>query len=160
MDKFTVIKDTREKTGWTFRKTDYCAGTIVEKIDFGDYAIQGLENRMFIERKASVVEFAKNVTEPRFTRLLENAEHLKYKFIIFECPLQEFLDWPYGSGLNKSLAKKMRVTTAFMLSRLFSMSVKHGIIPVYCANKSEAQKYTLSLLKYIYKKECKTGPSA
>ena len=62
---FTIIKDTREKQGYTFQpsKTQYhvCKGMVSRKLDTGDYSLEGLEDKICIERKASVVELANNV---------------------------------------------------------------------------------------------------
>ena len=38
---FTVIKDTREQEGYYFSKFNTCAGMIDQKLDTGDYTIQG-----------------------------------------------------------------------------------------------------------------------
>ena len=62
---FTIIKDTREQDGYTFESSSSryhtCNGMISRKLDTGDYSIEGLEDKLCIERKASVVEFANNV---------------------------------------------------------------------------------------------------
>ena len=60
MDRFTVIRDTREKKdhGWWFEEDAYCAGTEVVKVNIGDYTIKDKENLLCIERKESVAELA------------------------------------------------------------------------------------------------------
>ena len=73
MSRFKIIKDTREKKGhgWWFEEDAYCIGTEVSKVDVGDYAIEGMEHLLCIERKESVSEFAGNCGEKRFHRELE-----------------------------------------------------------------------------------------
>ena len=53
MSKFTVIRDTREKKGhgWWFDDNAYCEGTIVQKVEIGDYTIQDMEHLFGKEQK-------------------------------------------------------------------------------------------------------------
>ena len=52
-NKFTVIRDTREKPefGWSFAQDAYCDGTIVDKVNAGDYTIQGLDDYILYRAK-------------------------------------------------------------------------------------------------------------
>ena len=48
-NRFTVIRDTREKKGhgWFFEDDgSYCEGTSISKLDVGDYSIDGLEHML------------------------------------------------------------------------------------------------------------------
>jgi len=54
LSDFTIIVDTREQTPWTF--DNYVVAS--QKLDTGDYSIQGLEHIFTIERKKSVSEIA------------------------------------------------------------------------------------------------------
>ena len=84
MSKFLVVKDTREKDGWYFKESDYCQGMIDQKLDTGDYSVQGLEDVLCIERKGSVSEIANNIVDKRFDRELDRMKEFKYKFLILE----------------------------------------------------------------------------
>lgn len=150
---FTVVRDTREQKPWTFRKTEYCTGTIDQKLDHGDYAIEGLEHKIFIERKASEVEIAGNVIEKRFPKLLLAAEKYEYRFIICEFSLDRVLNYPFGSDLPASVKKRIKVRGPYLLSNIQNWQINHGIHVVFCDNKSYAQKFTLSLMKKIAKME-------
>ena len=74
---FKIIKDTREQEGYTFEPSSSryhkCEGMVVRKLDTGDYSLEGLEDKVCIERKASVVEFANNVGHDavRFAKEIE-----------------------------------------------------------------------------------------
>ena len=52
LEPYTVIRDTREKDekGWGFKSSKYCAGTIEEKLDTGDYSLYGWAQHLCIER--------------------------------------------------------------------------------------------------------------
>ena len=85
-DKFTVIRDTREKTewGWSYAEDAYCNGTIISKVNIGDYTVEGLEDYVCIERKASIDEFAHNCIEKRWQKCMERMSKVKHSFILFE----------------------------------------------------------------------------
>ena len=93
-DKFTVIRDTREKNGWYFKETEYCQGMLEQKLDTGDYSIVGLEDILCIERKGCVSELANNIVDKRFDRELERMEGFKYKFLILEFSLTDLMNFP------------------------------------------------------------------
>lgn len=79
-----IIVDTREKKN--VHVTDYFDAHGIEwkslKLDFGDYAIEGKENLVAIERKGSLDELAGNFTRGRerfkreFERATENNAHI------------------------------------------------------------------------------------
>ena len=85
-NKFHIIKDTREKKGhgWWYDENAYCSGTTVAKVDIGDYAIEGMEHVLCIERKESVSEFAGNCSEKRFHAELKKMATFPFAFLIFE----------------------------------------------------------------------------
>ena len=60
---YKVIKDTREQDGYTFEsftgRYTSCKGMVVKKLDTGDYSLEGLEDKLCIERKGRVSELAK-----------------------------------------------------------------------------------------------------
>lgn len=147
--KYTIICDTREKTPWSFKETETCTGSIIKKVDYGDYSIAGLEDLIFIERKATPSEIAGNITEARFKKLLKTASSFKYKFIICEFSLPNLLSFPYSSSLPKRIVKTIRIKGPFILSQLQNYSIEYGMNVVFCDNALNAQKYVESLFKKI-----------
>ena len=115
--KPTLIIDTREK-----RPLDITCGHIYEeviheKLDTGDYSIDGLQDYLCIERKGSIQEFAQNIWEARFIRELDRMNH-KYSFVIFEFTLDELLQYPDGCGLPKRVIKRIRTNGKLITSKL------------------------------------------
>lgn len=151
--KFTIVRDTREQQPWSFRATDYCLGHIDKKIDHGDYAIEGFEHLCFIERKASEIELANNITEKRFPKLLLESEKYKYRYIICEFSLDKVLNFPYGSNLPKAVKRRIKISGAYILSKIQDYQIEHGIHIIFCDNKRQAQQFALALFKKIYKRE-------
>ena len=64
---YKVIKDTREQDGYTFEsftgRYTSCKGMVVKKLDTGDYSLEGLEDKLCIERKGRVSELAITINE-------------------------------------------------------------------------------------------------
>ena len=90
---FTVIKDTREQEGYHFSKYDKCEGMIERKLDTGDYSIEGLEEKICVERKASPEKnLATNLGQKKhaFMNEIERMKPFRHKFILLEFSLQ---DW-------------------------------------------------------------------
>ena len=143
--EFTVIRDTREQTGWFFPKNEKCLGTITQGLKTGDYSIIGRENEFVIERKASTSEFATNVVEPRFVRELERLEQFKQAFIICEFTYSDILCFPIGSGIPKSKWDQLRITPKFMEAMLHDWELKYKMKFILAGPL--AQTYALQLFK-------------
>ena len=93
---FTVIKDTREQDGYFFSKFNTCAGMVEHKLDTGDYSIQGLEDKICIERKGCVEELAQNLGSKKqtFLKEIERMEPFPHKYIILEFGLEDLIKFP------------------------------------------------------------------
>ena len=152
-DKFTVIRDTREKNGWYFKETEYCQGMLEQKLDTGDYSIEGLEDTLCIERKGCVSELANNIVDKRFDRELERMAGFKYKFIILEFSVDDILAFPVGSEIPKKTWSKIRITGRFILKRLSEIQTKYGIHVIPCGNNLAAWHMANSIIKRVFDNE-------
>jgi ERCC4-type nuclease len=148
--KYTVIVDTREKTPWSFAASDESNGSIVRQVKHGDYSLDGLEDLIFIERKASTSEVAQNVIQPRFKKLLEKSRSYKYKFIICEFSLPNLLSFPHSSNLPPKIKKSIMIKGPFIMGQLINYQLEYGVQIVFCDNPINAKRYVESLLKKIY----------
>ena len=153
-DKFTIIKDTREKAGqgWWYEEDEYCQGTVQKKVDIGDYTIAGLEDKFSIERKASVAEVAKNVTEKRFVKELEALNDFPHKLIILEFDWYDIIRYPEGSSIPVSKWKSMKIKGNYIMSYLAGIHVEYNIPIIAAGNRYVAEKIAYVHLKKIYKK--------
>ena len=90
---FFVIKDTREQSGYYFSKYGTCAGMVEQKLDTGDYSIQGFEDKICIERKGCVEELAINLGSKKhaFMNEIERMKDFPYKFLVFEFSLTDLM---------------------------------------------------------------------
>ena len=152
---FTIIKDSREQEGYTFEASNSryhtCKGMVVRKLDTGDYSLEGLEDKICIERKASVVEFANNIGHDtvRFTKEIERMKPFPYKFLILEFSLSDLMEFPERSGIPEEDWGKLKVTNKFMLRRIMEYQMHHDIHVIFCDSKKNAKWTVLSILKRI-----------
>ena len=132
--QYTVLRDTREKEGqgWSWRKSQSCAGTISRKLDTGDYTLEGMENYLSIERKGSVSEWAKNVTEARFERELERLDAIQHPWILLEFNMTDLLNYPVGSGIPRAKWRYLKFRGPFVLKKTTEMMINHRVQIVLC----------------------------
>jgi ERCC4-type nuclease len=145
---YTIIIDTREQQPWTFDNHI----TANQKLDTGDYSIQGLEHLLAIERKKSVAEIANNISEKRFVDVLERLSKIPYKFILLEFSLDDIYNFPIGSDIPKKLWPKLKINPKYLLKYLTEIQINYGIHLVYCGSKENAEKMAESIIKRVYYK--------
>lgn len=146
-EDFTIIIDTREQHPWEFPNN----AKANKKLDTGDYAIEGLENILCIERKNGIAEIANNMTEPRFQDVIERMKSYKHAYILIECSYEQLMNYPIGSDVPKRAWSKIKITPAFILKFLTELSVHHNIHIIFCGNPRWAEKTALSIMKRVYK---------
>jgi hypothetical protein len=148
MDPFTIIIDTREQQPWEFGFHT----TSKQKLDTGDYSIEGLENTLAIERKKSVSEIANNISERRFKDVLERMNKIPYKFMLFEFDLEDVYNFPVGSDIPKKLWDKLKISSKYLLKYLTEIQLNYDIHIIYCGDASNAEKMAVSIMKRVYEK--------
>ena len=95
--KPTILFDTREKTPFDFsRFPNWIAGEIRQKLDVGDYSIQGMENLLALERK-SLSDLITTVIQerPRFFRMCEQLAKYRWCALLIEASYED-IKTPYG----------------------------------------------------------------
>lgn len=150
MNKYTVIRDTREKTGWYFFESQKCAGMIERKLDTGDYSLEGFENIVCIERKASVAELAANIVQKRFTNELHRMQSIPNRYLILEFNLEDILGYPNNLKLSKEMISKIRIKPNFILACLRRYEEELGVIVIYAGTKLQAFNAAKDILERVY----------
>jgi ERCC4-type nuclease len=148
-NNFTIIVDTREQKPWVFE--DHVVAN--HKLDTGDYSIQGLENILCIERKRNVAEIATNITEKRFSDVLDRMKNIKYSFILLEFDLDDIMKYPIGSNIPKKLWDKIKIPPGFIIKKLTDIQIDYNINIIFCGNSSNAETIALSIMRKINKLE-------
>lgn len=155
---FTIIKDSREKNGYIFEpmknRSHVCNGMVVRKLDTGDYSVEGLENKICIERKASITELANNigVDGKRFNKEIERMKDFCHRFLILEFSLSDLMSFPHNCGIPREEISKVKISHKFILRFIMELQVEHGVNVIFCDDKEKAQDVVLSILKRINSK--------
>tara|TARA_Y100001973_G_scaffold62001_1_gene91069 strand:+ start:1855 stop:2361 length:507 start_codon:yes stop_codon:yes gene_type:complete len=152
---YTVIKDTREQDGYTFEKFNgryhQCNGMVVRKLDTGDYSLEGLEDKVCIERKGRVSELAINLGKDkhRFMREIERMKDFKFKFLILEFSLDDVMNFPEGSDIPEENWNSIKITNKYMLKMLIEFQMYDDIHVILCGSKKNAKLVVNSILKRV-----------
>jgi ERCC4-type nuclease len=149
---FIIIRDTREQTPWNFSYEK----TVAEEIGTlktGDYAIKGLEDKLCIERKGCIEEFANNLGREfsRFSKELIRMDEFPHSFIICEFPIRDLIEFPFHRP-NEKLQKASKISGKYLLKLILEIQLKHNVKILFCENKYYANKTALSLMKRIYER--------
>lgn len=143
----TIIRDTREKPdhGFKFIASKNCEGMIVEKLDFGDYALKGYPEVICIERKASVLELCTNLGKERarFERELQRMvdANVRWRFVIVE-------DY-WSSTTKRQRFSKMPPDVVF--ESIIALMLKYDVQFIFAGNHKQAHRIARSLLIKAYK---------
>lgn len=152
---YTVIKDTREQDGYTFDKFHgkyfSCNGMIERKLDTGDYSLLGFEDKLCIERKASVSELAGNLgkDKKRFMAEIDRMTDFDFKFLVLEFSLEDVMNFPEGSDIPESKWSQIRITNKYMLKMLIEFQMYDRIHVIFCGNRKNAKLVVNSILKRV-----------
>jgi len=151
-----IIVDTREKTPWDFDGDEAFEEVISRKLDAGDYSLEGLEEIVTIERKASADELLNNfMTKTGKNRIYAEMDRMKdypFKFIIIEQDLETLMD-PKSYYINKLKNRRKRppsprMPIAIVISNLTTLMLEHGIHVIFAG--SRAQNLAKGILLAVY----------
>lgn len=147
MNKYTVIRDTREQIPWEFTSDQYCDGFIRQKLDAGDYSIVGYENIVAIERKRNTGEIAANINAPRFEKALARLNEVQHAYMIFEFTADDVLAFPYGSGIPLKKQQYLKVSGNYIMSKIMGYMFKYPNVRIIFGG-SQAER----IAQFIFKK--------
>lgn len=151
MNKYTVVRDTREKEGqgWVFTPNERCAGTVIKKLGVGDYSLEGYENLFTIERKGSVAEFCANLNQDRFIAdfnpnktsdkqsEFNRLQTIVYPYILLEFEVSDLLKYPDIPEIPKFLRKKIRFKGYAALKKVIELEMKYKTRIIFCGDKGK-----------------------
>tara|TARA_R110002167_G_scaffold93413_1_gene250358 strand:+ start:677 stop:1192 length:516 start_codon:yes stop_codon:yes gene_type:complete len=151
MSKYTVIQDTREKSGWFFSPYDQCEGMEIATMKTGDYTLKGYEDVVCVERKASVAEIAMNLGKKKkpFQEEMERMKDFPFSFLILEFNMDDVIEYPKGSTVPKNARGKVRITGKYLLKSLMEFQIWHDTNILFCGNKRNAFLVANSIFKRL-----------
>ena len=133
----TIVVDTREQKPYKFNKSTKLAGSISNKLEHGDYQIQGKPYLISVERKQNIDELAFNLStqRERFEREMERMQEAKHKYIIVE---------DYWSSIYRPRHSKMNANALF--GSIISFMAKYDVHFIFAGTREQAHKITRELL--------------
>jgi len=140
-----IIIDTREKMPWSFAGIE----STCTKLDTGDYAIEGLEDKLCIERKRNVSEVAENVTADRFENELKRMSEYPHAFLVLEFSVDDIMRYPAGSSVPKRLWSRLKIKGNYIMSKLISYSLRYDVHIIYAGDVDNARDISLSIMNKI-----------
>jgi len=147
-----IIIDTREQEGiWEFKGF----ATVRTKVETGDYALAGLEDKLCIERKRTVSELAKNIFEPRFKDVLTRMGNYPHRYIIFEFSIDDILRFPIGSNIPKTSWNKLKASPALLMRFISDIQVKYDVHVIFAGDKDNAMYVATNIMKRVHEKYSK-----
>jgi hypothetical protein len=147
MEKYKVLRDTREQQGWDFPAKDLCLGTVDATLKTGDYTLDGYENVFVIERKMSTGEISQNIVQSRFERELQRLESFAYPFLVCEFTLEDVINFPHNSGIPRSRWSTLRISPQFLLKRLNEFQIRYRTRFIFAGQMG--REFASSLFKRV-----------
>ena len=122
---YTVLKDTREQSGWTFQEYDKCSGMELSTLHTGDYTIKGFEEVVCIERKASTLEIAGNLgkNKNRFHNEMKRMQEFPFAFLVLEFSASDLINYPCNVKLSRQQKSRIRVTGKYLLKSILEFQI-------------------------------------
>lgn len=131
-----VVIDTREQTPYRFARS--VPGTLAA----GDYSIQGLEDRVAIERKTKADAFnSLGRDRKRFEREMERLSALDYAAVVIEAGVPDFLSAPPFSRMNPKAA----------INSVLAWSVKYRVCVFFAGDRRHGNAVTARLLEKYWR---------
>lgn len=150
--KYSIIRDSREKPnqGWVFQPDERIISTQIKALKEGDYTIEGLENKVIIERKGGLSEFAKNVIEDRFERELERLKVYPFSFLLLEFSMEDLIDYPKSLKLPSYMKNKISLTGRFLLKRVIEIDMKYPTKILFVGSKGYDVAYSIFYNTWLF----------
>lgn len=133
---FQVVIDTREQEPYSFD----CA-TVRRKLEAGDYSVEGLDDRVAVERK-SLADFVATVIHsfPRFAAELEKLAALDTACIVVEADLDAVLRGRFRDILRGAQPVALLGNAAYI-------AVHFGVPVYWCGSRPAARAFTEVFLR-------------
>lgn len=142
---YRIVCDSRERSGWSFAADlkKSCLGSVTRALKTGDYAVEGHEMALVVERKATTAELARNLGEKRFYDELERLDAVGHPHLVCEFTLADLLAFPKGSGVPPYLWRRLRATGPSLLARLHALQLKYRTRVTFAGKDGKAFTHSL-----------------
>lgn len=131
-----IVIDTREQKPYRF------PNSIIKSLKTGDYSIEGLEDRVTVERKTKIDAYGTfSNGRQRFLKELQRLADFDYPAIVIESSVKDFLVTPKFSKMNPRSA----------ISSILAWSVKYKIHVFFTDNRLMGNAVTAKILEKYWK---------
>jgi ERCC4-type nuclease len=136
-----IVVDSREIEPYSFDPERVVA--VRRALPAGDYSLEGLEDRVAVERK-TLEDFVSTVirARKRFRRELLRLREYEAACIVVEASLADVLAARYRAGVHPNA----------VLGAILSIVVDHGIPVFFCSERQVARLFTECYLLRFYRK--------
>lgn len=143
-----LLVDTREKHPFNFEGDEAFSEIKFQKLDVGDYSLEGFQDKICIERKKDVNELINNFTanKDRLINEMERMASVSHKFMIIESELSEILTPAKYFLANKNIKSNLPAASlpAIVMKGLLDLIFKYNIHVIFAGFK--ARNITRGLL--------------
>jgi len=140
------VIDSREQDPLKFKAAGIVEGTVVKKLNEGDYSIEGLERNIAFERKSAVDLFGTlGKGNKRFQKELARTVDYDFFGIVIETPYSVIMD----KAFEGSHYCKMRADV--ILKILSTLMLKYNIHVFFCNGRHEATRFIRDTLTSYYR---------
>lgn len=141
-----ILQDTREQKPWDFTKYGY--DQRVGTVKTGDYTVEGYEDFLVCERKASTNELSLNVGSKWkvFSKELVRMQAVPYRYIICEFPLSHIYNFPAYSSIPKKNWRQLRVTADFLSKRVEEITDNYNIPIIFAGDRITAEQRFIEII--------------
>jgi len=152
LKRFEICVDSREQNGWWWepeeKKPGICQllGCHVDKLDYGDYTIAGLEDEIVIERKNDIEELFGNYTpaknKKRFHNEMERMSGVEHKYILIEQTLDQ--------AMTYRVPQMRQIPSKRVVDWLIGLNFEYGVEIVFAGDYG--QKYARMIFENFAKR--------
>jgi hypothetical protein len=145
-----IIVDTREKKNIFLFKSYADVEIIIKGIPTGDYMVEGLAQKVVIDRKASVGELYLNLGSQfvRFKKELDRMRDIEFAYFLCCFPYSYLDTFPENSGIPKSKWKKLVMGGSFLRKKIKDIEEEYPNIKfIFCNNHIEGESIAYQILK-------------
>lgn len=147
----TLLIDTREKHAFDFQDDPDFASIKTIKLDAGDYAIEGMEHLIVVERKANVDELYTNFTanKKRIYAEFDRLKTHKMRIILIEQSCDDIFN-PNQYYVNKNGINKhdFAMPPAVVASTLTDIMLKYNAQIIFAGRKGKTMTKGILLAAY------------
>lgn len=150
MDRITVVTDTREQLPYIFDSEKVVA--IRKALTAGDYSLEGLEDRVAVERK-TLADFVTTVIRgrKRFYRELQKLSAFESACVVVECNFRDLVEGRYHSGAHPHA----------LIATVASIVVDFGVPVYFCSDRQAACRFVQEYLTRFHRRiaRCQNEPT-